>query len=167
MLIGTMRNLRSTNNIQKSSIKFYMWANASDYRQHFPHYIAWGSSDFDNTGSYCGQALATSMHALCAIASRSLDNHSPGKIAFNHHMFLNVPILAELHTIQKKWREIILKNLMPSNQPEQREKPSKMLSWRLYSVPMDHILSIRCIQMEPSPLSSDLVFMRESTFGNW
>lgn len=61
------------------------------------------------------EALATAMHALRSSISRSLDLHSPGEIVFNRHMFLNLPVLADLHALHAKRSEIVLKNLEISN----------------------------------------------------
>jgi transposase InsO family protein len=60
-------------------------------------------------------ALATAMHALRTSVSRSLDYHSPGEIAFNRHMLLNIPILADLQALHSKRTTLVQRNLAVAN----------------------------------------------------
>jgi hypothetical protein len=60
-------------------------------------------------------ALATAVHALRISVSRSLDFHSPGELAFHRHMFLNVPILADLHALHSKRTALVQRNLEIAN----------------------------------------------------
>ena len=78
--------------------------------------ILHGEAVFNNAGSYCGQALATSMHALCATASRSLDNHSPGKIAFNRHIVELTPSKVNISLVIISNQVTTLKQLNQCNQ---------------------------------------------------
>jgi transposase InsO family protein len=60
-------------------------------------------------------ALSTTIHVLRSSVSRSLNFHSPGDIAFHRNMFLNVPILADLHALHAKREELVQKNLELAN----------------------------------------------------
>jgi len=61
-------------------------------------------------------ALATATHALRSTVSRSLGNYSPGEIAFQRHMFLDLPLLADLQVLHDKRSEIMRRNLEMANQ---------------------------------------------------
>jgi transposase InsO family protein len=56
-------------------------------------------------------ALSTTIHALRLSVSRSLNFHSPGEIAFHRHMFLNVPIMADLEALDSRREALVRKNL--------------------------------------------------------
>ena len=64
-----------------------------------------------NPTSIIDEALLTTVHCLRSTVSRSLNQHSPGEIAFNRHMFLDLPITADLHLLNKHRSAIIRKNL--------------------------------------------------------
>jgi hypothetical protein len=61
-------------------------------------------------------ALATATHALRAAVSRLLGHHSPGEVAFHRHMFLNLPLLADLQALHDTRTEIMRRNLEIANQ---------------------------------------------------
>ena len=60
-------------------------------------------------------ALSTTIHVLRSSVSRSLNFHSPGEIAFHRHMFLNVPIMADLEALDSRREALVRKNLEFSN----------------------------------------------------
>ena len=71
-------------------------------------------------------ALATAMHVMCAAVSRTLGKHSPGSIAFHRDMFLNIPLQADLLTIQQ-YRQILTdQNLLKANQRRRCNKKSNL-----------------------------------------
>ena len=43
---------------------------------------------------------------------------SPGSLAYNRHMFLNVPLIADWHTITQRQEHLIYENLIPENQKQ-------------------------------------------------
>ena len=60
-------------------------------------------------------SLATTMHTLRSSVSRSLNNHSPGSLAFHRDMFLNLPLQADLLAIQQRRQLLIDENLRRQN----------------------------------------------------
>jgi hypothetical protein len=60
-------------------------------------------------------ALSTAIHVLRSSASRSLNLHSPGEIAFHRNMFLNIPIIADLEGLHSKRAALVQKNLEFAN----------------------------------------------------
>jgi len=74
----------------------------------------------ENANDIVDNALATASHALRSAVSRSLGNHSPGEIAFHRHMFLDLPLLADLQMIHDKRVGIVQKNLELANQKRLR-----------------------------------------------
>lgn len=60
------------------------------------------------------QALATAMHAMRCSVSRSL-NVSPGALVFQRDMILDLPIIADLVTIQERRQVLIDENLRRQN----------------------------------------------------
>ena len=60
-------------------------------------------------------ALSTAIHVLRSSASRSLNLHSPGEIAFHRNMFLNIPIIADLEGLHSKRAALVRKNLEFAN----------------------------------------------------
>ena len=61
-------------------------------------------------------ALATAMHATCTAVSKSLGGNSPGSLAFKRDMFLNVPLVADLHAIRQQRQLLIDENLRRQNE---------------------------------------------------
>ena len=71
-------------------------------------------------------ALATAMHVMRAAVSMTLGKHSPGSIAFHRDMFLNIPLQADLLTIQQ-YRQILTdQNLLKANQRRRCNKKSNL-----------------------------------------
>lgn len=62
------------------------------------------------------RALATTMHALRASVSRSLNYHSPGSLAFHRDMLMNIPLQADLLAIQQRRQLLVDANLLRHNQ---------------------------------------------------
>eukprot|EP00957_Ditylum_brightwellii_P090655 6904561-Ditylum_brightwellii.AAC.1 len=55
-------------------------------------------------------ALATDVHATRCTVTRSL-GISPGTLAFQHDMLVNLPVIADLITIREKRQALIDENL--------------------------------------------------------
>jgi hypothetical protein len=62
----------------------------------------------------CGISLIT-MHGMRAGVHSTLGS-SPGSLLFNRDMFLNIPLIADWHTITQRREHLIHKNLMRENQ---------------------------------------------------
>ena len=60
--------------------------------------------------------LATAMHATRAVASRALDNISPGALVFQRDMFLDVPLVADIMAITNKRQVVVNETLRRANQ---------------------------------------------------
>jgi hypothetical protein len=54
----------------------------------------------NNAEEIIDNALATVTHTLRTAISRSLNFNSPGELAFKRHMFLNLPLQADLQALQ-------------------------------------------------------------------
>ena len=65
------------------------------------------------------EALATTMHAMRSAVSRTLGS-SPGALAFNRDMFLDVPLLADWHLLQQRREHLINENLRRQNMKRRR-----------------------------------------------
>ena len=61
------------------------------------------------------QALATAMHATCCASHSSLDNVSPGGLVFRRDMFLDIPLIADIVTLQGLRQQQIDKRLLRAN----------------------------------------------------
>ena len=61
-------------------------------------------------------ALATAMHATRTAVSKSLGGNTPGSLAFRRDMFLNVPLVADLHAIRQQRQLLIDENLRRQNE---------------------------------------------------
>ena len=59
--------------------------------------------------------LSKTVHVLRSSISRSLDLHSPGELAFHRNMFLNVPVVADLHALNSRREALVRKNLEFAN----------------------------------------------------
>ena len=46
-------------------------------------------------------AFATAMHATRCISNTALGGYSPGALVFNRDMFLNIPLIADILTLQR------------------------------------------------------------------
>jgi hypothetical protein len=71
--------------------------------------------DMANAKEYIDEALAIAMHAMRAAIHSSLGS-SPGSLTFNRDMFLNIPFIADWHTITQRREHLINENLMRENQ---------------------------------------------------
>ena len=69
----------------------------------------------DNVNDIIDNALATVTHTLRSAISRSLNFNSPGELAFRRHMFLNLPLQADLQALQQNRQLLVDKNLMSAN----------------------------------------------------
>ena len=47
------------------------------------------------------QALTTTMHTSCCAVNHSLNYLSPGAIAFQHDMFLDIPFITDVITLSQ------------------------------------------------------------------
>lgn len=69
----------------------------------------------DNDIEIIDNALATVTHTLRTAISRSLNFNSPGELAFKRHMFLNLPLQADLRALQAHRQLKVDKNLAIAN----------------------------------------------------
>jgi hypothetical protein len=65
------------------------------------------------------KALYIAMHAMRAGIHSTLGS-SPGSLVFNSNIFLNIPLIANWHTITQKREHLIHENLMQENQKRTR-----------------------------------------------
>ena len=68
---------------------------------------------------FIDKALATTMHAIRAGIHSTLWS-SPGSLVFNRDMFLNIPLIANWHAINKQREHLINTNLMRENRKRPR-----------------------------------------------
>jgi hypothetical protein len=71
--------------------------------------------DMASAKEYINAALSITMHAMRA-ATHSTLGSSPGSLAFNRDMFLNIPLIADWHTITQSREHLINENLIRENQ---------------------------------------------------
>lgn len=57
-------------------------------------------TSIEQAHQFIDNSLYTTMHAIRVATSRSLNNNSPGSLVFNRHMFLNIPLEADLLALQ-------------------------------------------------------------------
>ena len=57
--------------------------------------------DMASTKEYINEALSIAMHAMRAAIHSTLGS-SPGSLTFNRDMFLNIPLIADWHTITQR-----------------------------------------------------------------
>jgi len=69
----------------------------------------------ENVNEIIDNALATVTHTLRTAISRSLNFNSPGELAFKRHMFLNLPLEADLQALQQHRQLRVDKNLVNAN----------------------------------------------------
>ncbi len=67
-----------------------------------------------NAAHYVEKALSIAMHAMQAGVHSTLVS-SPGNLVFNRDMFLNIPLIADLHAITHRREHLIYENLMREN----------------------------------------------------
>ncbi len=68
-----------------------------------------------NAEQYVDKALSIAMHTMRAGVHTTLGSN-PGNLVFNIDMFLNVPLIADWHTITQRREHLIHENLMRENQ---------------------------------------------------
>jgi hypothetical protein len=85
------------------------------------------------------EALSITMHAMRAAILSTLGK-SHGSITFNRDMFLNIPLIADWHTITQRQEHLINENFIRENQKLSQErvlkKKGNLASWGKESV--DH-----------------------------
>jgi hypothetical protein len=69
----------------------------------------------ENIHDIIDTALATVTHTLRTAISRSLNFNSPGELAFKRHMFLNLPLQADLRALQLHRQLRVDENLLRAN----------------------------------------------------
>jgi hypothetical protein len=82
--------------------------------------------------SLVDNALATTMHVLRSSVSRTLNNHSPGSLAFHRDMFLDIPFQANLEAIRQRRQLLIDENLRRQNS-KRRHYDYQVGEWVLVS----------------------------------
>ena len=60
-------------------------------------------------------ALATAMYAHHCSPNTSLGFYSPGALVFQHDMLLDIPLIADIHTLTQNWQALIDKHLLQAN----------------------------------------------------
>ncbi len=71
--------------------------------------------DMASTKDNIHEALFIAMHAMRAAIYSTLGS-SPGSLTFNRDMFLNIPLIADWHTITQRREHLINENLIRENQ---------------------------------------------------
>jgi hypothetical protein len=75
--------------------------------------------DMAHTNKFINEALSIAMHAMRA-APHSTLGRSPGSLTFNRDMFLNIPLIADWHTITQRRDHLTNENLIRENQKRHR-----------------------------------------------
>jgi hypothetical protein len=119
--------------------------------------------DMASAKEYIDEAISIAMHAMRAAIHSTLGS-SPGSLTFNRDMFLNIPLIADWHTINQRWEHLIHENLNRENQkhcqydyaPQQRVlkkrwKPSKLgeRTSGPYRVIQTHVNGTLTIELRP------------------
>jgi hypothetical protein len=122
------------------------------------------SQNIANSAQYVDEALSIAMHAMQAGVHSTLGS-SPGNLVFNRNMFLNIPLIADWHTITQRREHLIHENLMRENQkrrgynyaPQQMKlkknwKPKKLGKRTIgpYKIVQVHVDGTVTIQLRPS-----------------
>jgi hypothetical protein len=112
---------------------------------------------------YVDEALSIAMQAMQAGVHSTLGS-SPGNLVFNRDMFLDIPLIADWHTITQRREHLIYKNLVRENQirrgynyaPQQmvlkkKWKPKKMGKQTSgpYKIVQVHVNGTVTIQLRP------------------
>ncbi len=71
--------------------------------------------DMANAKEYIDEALSVAMHAMRAVIHSTLES-SPGSLAFNRDIFLNISFIADWHTITQRQEHWTNENLIRENQ---------------------------------------------------
>ena len=61
------------------------------------------------------QALSTAMHATCCACHGSLLNLSPGAVTFQQDMFLDIPLISDVLTLQEAHQEQVDQCFLQAN----------------------------------------------------
>lgn len=61
------------------------------------------------------ETLATAMHACHCATQGSIGNNSAGALAFHHDMFLDIPLVADILTLQQHQQALVDKQLLHAN----------------------------------------------------
>ena len=75
--------------------------------------------NINNAKEYVDEALSIAMHAIRATMHLTLGS-SPGALAFNRDMFLNIPLIANWQAITLKREHLINENLIKENHKRRR-----------------------------------------------
>ncbi len=106
--------------------------------------------DMANAKECIDEALSIAMHAMRAAIHSTL-GRSPRSLTFNRDMFLNIPLIADLHTITQRREHLMNKNLIRENQkyrrydyaPQLRVLKKKWKPHKLAKESVDHTESYR------------------------
>jgi hypothetical protein len=71
--------------------------------------------DMASAKEYINEALSIAMHAMRAAIHSALGS-SPRSLTFNRDMFLNIPLIADWHTVTQRQENLINENLIRENQ---------------------------------------------------
>jgi hypothetical protein len=75
--------------------------------------------DMASPKEYVNEALSIAMHAMRAAIHSTLGS-SPGNLTFYRDIFLNIPLIADWHTITQRREHLINENLTRENQKPRR-----------------------------------------------
>jgi hypothetical protein len=75
--------------------------------------------DMPKAKEYIDEALFVAMHAM-RVAIHSTLGSSPRSHTFNRDMFLDIPLIADWHTITQRQEHLINENLIRENQKHRR-----------------------------------------------
>ena len=67
-------------------------------------------------------ALATAMYAHCCSPNTSLGFYSPGALVFQRDMLLDIPLIADIHTLTQNRQALIDKRLLQANRRRTRHE---------------------------------------------
>jgi hypothetical protein len=67
--------------------------------------------DMASTKEYINEALSIAMHAMRAAIHSTLGS-IPGSLPFNRDMFLNIPLIADWHTITQRQEHLIINEIL-------------------------------------------------------
>ena len=84
------------------------------------HTLLYGEPPQDVTSAkdFMDEALSIAMHVMRTGIHTTLGS-SPGNLIFNRDMFLNIPLIADWHAIQKR-EHLVNENLIRENNRHQR-----------------------------------------------
>jgi hypothetical protein len=120
--------------------------------------------DMASAKEYIEEPLSIAMHAMRA-AIHSILGSSPGSLTFNRDMILNIPLIADWHTITQRREHLINEILIRKNEkpcqynhvPQQRVLKIKWKPCKLgkrtsgpYRVLQTHVNNTLTIELRPS-----------------